>query len=257
MCAKEPNFIARQYAFTAFVRDPMNAPAPADVPRARLQVYRELFHKNIDNSLSACFPVLKAILGDEWDPLVQDFFARHRAHTPIYRKLPREFLAYLDARDVSGYPTFLRELAHYEWIELDLTLDAADFADVAADPRADLLTGIPVVSPLARILEYTFPVHRLAPDFAPTAAPDARTHLIVYRDRADHVGFFEINALTAVLLGILREEPCTGAEALAHIAAHAQLDAETVRAFGAELLADLRQRDVIVGSRKRNLGETP
>jgi len=95
MCAKEPNFIARQYAFTAFVRDPMNAPAPADVPRARLQVYRELFHKNIDNSLSACFPVLKAILGDEWDPLVQDFFARHRAHTPIYRKLPREFLAYL------------------------------------------------------------------------------------------------------------------------------------------------------------------
>ena len=248
---KPPAFSAHQRIFTAHVRDPSAAPAPADVVPARMRVYRELLYKNVDGSLSACFPVLKSILGaTAWDDMVRQFFAQHRCRTPIYRELPGELLSWFDAaRDALKLPPFARELAHYEWIELALTIDPARIEDVAADPNGDLLAGIPVVSPLARMLDYAFPVHRLAADYAPTAAPAERTHLVVYRDRRDAVRFMELNPLTALLLQRLRDHAGTGSEALAGIArAHPQLDAAAVHAGGAAILKDLLSRDVLLGT---------
>lgn len=248
---KLPAFSAHQRIFTAHVRDPLAAPAPADVPPARMRVYRELLYKNVDGSLSACFPVLKSILGaTAWDELVRQFFAQHRCRTPIYRELPGELLSWFDdAGDSLKLPPFARELAHYEWIELALTIDPARIEDVAADPNGDLLAGIPVVSPLARILDYAFPVHRLAADYAPMAAPAARTHLVVYRDRRDVMRFMELNPLTALLLQQLRAHAGTGGEALTRIAcAHPHLDASAVRAGGAAIFKDLLSRDVLLGT---------
>ena len=244
-------FTAHQYAFTAYVRDPAAAPPPADVPAARMRVYRELLYKNVEGSLSACYPVLRSILGDAaWEALVQCFFAQHRCHTPIYRELPGELLRWLTAAgDTLDLPPFARELAHYEWIELALTIDPARIEDVAADPHGDLLAGIPVVSPLAHVLDYAFPVHRLSPDQAPTDAPAARTHLAVYRDRRDDVRFMELNPLTALLLQQLRDQTRPGVQVLDAIAhANPKLDAATVQAGGAAILADLRERDVILGT---------
>lgn len=90
--------------------------------------------------------------------------------------------------------------------------------------------------PFARVLDYAFPVHRLSPDNVPTAAPAARTYLVVYRDRGDAVRFMEINPLMALLLQQLRTQVCTGGEALARIARDNKLDADAVRAGGAATL---------------------
>lgn len=247
---KPPLFVAHQRSFTAYVRDPATAPAPVDVPAARLRVYRELLYKNVEGSLSACFPVLRSILGDAaWEALVQRFFAQHRCHTPIYRALPGELLRWFDAGGAPELPAFAHELAHYEWIELALTIDPARIEDVAADPRGDLLAGVPVVSPLARVLDYAFPVHRLSPDDAPPDAPATRTHLVVYRDRRDDVRFMEINPLTALLLQRIREQTLPGAQVLDEIArANPRLNAAAVQTGGAAILADLRERDVILGT---------
>ena len=250
---KSSVFIAQQYAFTAHLRDPAAAPAPADVPSVRMRVYRELLYKNVEGSLSACYPVLRSILGVKaWDDMVGQFFAQHRCRTPIYRELPGELLSWFDdAGDSLKLPPFARELAHYEWIELALTIDPACIEDVAADPNGDLLAGVPVVSPLARILDYAFPVHRLAADYAPTVAPAERTHLVVYRDRRDAVRFMELNPLTALLLQRLRDHAGTGGEALARIArAHPQLDAAAVHVGGAAILKDLLSRDVLLGTHR-------
>ncbi len=253
---ERPDFVARQYAFTAYLRDPCAAPPPADVPPARLQVYRELVYKNIDGCLSACFPVVKSILGQErWDTLVQDFLARHRCITPIYRELPGELLRYLDAHHapMGNEPAFLRELAHYEWVELMLILDPADADEVDADRDGNLLTGVPVLSPLARVLTYAFPVHRLSPDYAPTTAPGTQTHLVVYRDRQDHIGFLEINPLTAALLGLFGQDPdLTGTQALAKMVATCpHPDPQAVFNGGAQTLHMLRCKDVILGTRRK------
>ncbi len=256
---EHPDFIARQYAFTAHLRNPSAAPAPADVPPARLHVYRELLYKNIDSSLSACFPVLKSILGQErWDALVQDFFAHHRCVTPIYRELPGEFLRYLDQHpaSIAHTPVFMRELAHYEWVELMLTLDPAEVEEGNADPEGNLLTGVPVLSPLARVLTYTFPVHRLSPDFAPASAPGIETHLVVYRDRQDRIGFLEINRLTAALLALFGDESdLTGRQALEQVAAaYPQLDWQAVLGGGAQILHELWCKEVILGTRRKTVG---
>lgn len=247
---KPPVFTAHQRRFTAYVRDPGHAPPPADVPSARMQVYRELLYRNVEGSLSACFPVLKSILGEAaWEAMVQRFFAEHRCHTPIYRELPGELLSWFaTVGDTLDLPPFARELAHYEWIELALTIDPARIEDVAVDPHADLLIGVPIVSPLARVLAYAFPVHKLSPDYAPTAAPAMPTHLAVYRDRNDGVRFMELNPLTALLLQRLRDRDGTGAEVLLRIARDNKLDVDAVRAGGMAILNDLRARDVILGT---------
>lgn len=247
---KPPAFTAHQRRFTAYVRDPGQAPSPADVPPGRMHVYRELLYKNVDGSLSACFPVLKSILGEAaWDTMVQRFFAEHRCHTPIYRELPGELLSWFEAAgDTLNVPPFAPELAHYEWIELALTIDPARIEDVAADAHGDLLAGMPVVSPLARVLAYAFPVHKLSPDHAPTAAPATPTHLAVYRDRSDAVRFMELNPLTALLLRQLQDRDGTGEEVLLRIARDSKLDADVVRSGGVAILNDLRARDVILGT---------
>lgn len=248
---KPPLFVAHQRSFIAYVRNPATAPPPADVPSARMRVYRELLYKNVDGSLSACFPVLKSILGQaRWDDLVQRFFAEHRCHTPIYRELPGELLRWFDSAGATlDVPSFARELAHYEWIELALTIDPARIDDVAVDRHGDLLAGIPAMSPLVRVLDYAFPVHRLSADYAPTVAPAGRTHLLVYRDRRDDVRFMELNPLTALLLQRMRDHARTGAQMLVEIAqADPGLDAAAVQAGGAEVLNDMRARDVVLGT---------
>jgi len=123
--AARPDFISRQYAFAAHIRDPHNNPAPAGIEDRRLGIYRELFFNNVEGFLSSSFPVLKQLYTEQdWLALARDFFAGHHCHSPLFLEIPREFLAYLDnergQRDTD--PPFLRELAHYEWVELALSV---------------------------------------------------------------------------------------------------------------------------------------
>jgi len=118
------DFKAKQLEFSAYIRDPLNNPKPADVKPQRMEVYRELFFNNIDSFLSSNFPVLRTILDDQqWFELSQDFFARHPCTTPYFSEIPEEFLEYLqdERQNKTDYP-FLLELAHYEWVEMALSI---------------------------------------------------------------------------------------------------------------------------------------
>lgn len=253
--ASTDGFRAVQIAFAAHLRDPEHAPAPADVEDRRMGIYRELFFKNISGLLEGAFPVLRKLLGDErWNTLVRDFMVEHHARTPLFLELSQEFLDYLGttrAARNAGDPPFLLELAHYEWVELALGVSDDEPDPSHADPNGDLLDGCPVVSPLAWNLSYRYPVHRIGPDCQPSAPPAAPTHLVVYRNRAERIEFLEINAITQRLLTLLQQDPPrTGRAALLAIAAELTHPApEQVVAAGAGMLADLRRRDVILGTR--------
>ena len=248
--------LAAQMAFAAHIRDPDHAPPPADVEDRRMALYRELFFNNISGLLKSAFPVLHKILGaTRWNALIRDFMVRHRATTPLFLELSQEFLDYLgNARSAQATddPPFLLELAHYEWVELALDVSDDEPDPRHADPNGDLLAGIPVVSPLAWNLSYRFPVHRIAPGFAPDAPGEMPTHLVVWRNRAERVEVLEINALTQRLLALLQEEqPRTGRQVLAAIAAElSHPEPDQVVAAGGRMLADLRRRDVILGTRR-------
>jgi hypothetical protein len=249
-----PRFQQVQYEFAAHIRDPQRSPAPAGIEDRRLQIYRELFYNNIEDFLQTAFPVLRQITPDEtWHAMARDFYARHQCHQPQFFRIAEEFLGYLDAERgaVQGDPPFLRELAHYEWVELALSVSEHELTPELADPNGDLLAGVPVLSPLAWTLAYDFPVHRISPDFMPASPGASPTLLVVYRNRADDVKFMEINPITARLLQLIEEAPDAGAKLLQAIAdeiRHPQPQA--VIAEGKTILASLRERDIILGTRR-------
>jgi hypothetical protein len=243
-----------QRRFAAHIRDPGSTPAPAGIEDRRMGIYRELFFNNLAGLLAGNFPVLNRILGpDRWQGLVRDFYRDHRCRTPLFHEIAQEFLGYLgeERGERPEDPRFIYELAHYEWVELALSLqDTAPDAQ-AADPQGDLLAGIPVLSPLAWPLAYRFPVHRLSPQFQPTEPPAEPSFYVVYRDRSDRVGFINVNAVTLRLVERLQQEPdLTGSQQLEAMARELpQLDAGTLRAGGAQALAPLRAQQVILGTR--------
>ena len=253
MRAAPESLRALQSAFAAHIRDPEGAPAPPEVAASRMAVYVDLFFNNIAHLLGANFPVLRSLHdGAAWRARVRDFYREHRARTPLFTEIGSEFIRHLQARAErgSGDPVFLPELAHYEWSELALALDTRDPTDVAHDADGDVLSGVPVVSPLARVLSYRFPVHRIGPDFRPAAPGSQPTLLLLVRDRHDSVRFLAIDALTALLIERLQANRQHGGLACVDALLHelGRGDDPALRASGAAILQRLRERDAILGT---------
>jgi len=248
-----PDFQRRQLAFTAYIRDPEHAPIPDGIPARRMDIYTEIFFNNINEQLSGNFPILRQITDDaHWHAMIRDFMVVHRSTTPLFTEIGLEFLAYLQ-QERSPRPDdrpFMLELAHYEYVELAVAI-STDEIGVQVDPNGDLLHQHPVLAPTAWPLSYQWPVHQVGPDYLPDAPPEEATHLVVYRDRLDEVHFLEINAVTQRLLQLLKENPDQrGLDLLKTIAAElSHPDPQGVIDAGAGLLDELRQRNVVLGTR--------
>lgn len=244
--ANLPDFQQRQLDFAAHIRNPELHPVPVGIDARRMRVYAELFFDNIQGFLSNTFPVTRSLHDrDGWHALVRDFFHRHRSASPLFLEIPEEFLLWLrDERDAADDPPWLRELCHYEWVEL--ALDIAEYDWPAAPAEGDLLAGLPVVSPLVETLSYRWPVHEIGPDHRPETPPATPTWLVVNRDRQDRVRFMASNAVTVRLLDLLRAgEVSSGRAALETIAGElGRSDVETLVEAGRATLEDLRGRDL-------------
>jgi hypothetical protein len=245
-----PEFMRRQYEFAAHIRDPEKNAHPEDIADQRMAVYRELFFNNLEGFLANNFPVLRSVLEDQvWYLLVRDFYAHHRAETPLFHEIPREFLLYLETgRATSDAPPFLWELAHYEWVELALSLSDQENNE-KINPEGNLLEGLPIISALAWPLRYHFPVHRISRKHQPAEPNIQPTFLIVYRDQDDQIAFMEISAATARLLELLsKKEVNNGRAALVQIAHELQHpNLEQVIAGGHQTLEGLRARHILLG----------
>lgn len=243
------DFKAKQREFVAYIRDPVHHPAPADVSPQRIAMYRELLFNNIDSFLSSNFPVLRTLLNDrQWFELADDFYARHQCRSPYFVEIPEEFLDYLqNERDTSGDWPFLLELAHYEWVEMALSIALGQAVAPPAQKPENLMQQRLCLSPLAWPLAYRYPVQRIAPDFLPIAPPAEPTFLVVYRDADDDVHFLEITPMTYALLDKLQQGGAVlAADCLTQLALEAgQPDSETLIAGGLQIIETLLARSVI------------
>lgn len=241
----------QQFQLAAHIRDPGCAPPPG-IEERRLAIYRNLFQNNLETLLAGNFPVMRRTLGETtWRQLLREFMIEHRAHTPLFPEIGREWLRYLETRAGSdrGDPPWLLELAHYEWAELALEISDATLADAPHDANGDLLDGVPVLSPLAWPLAYTWPVHRIGPDYQPSLAPESPTFLLVLRDAGSRIRFNEITALSFRLLQRLDEAPdLSGRQQLLALAAEANADSADFLARGADMLASFRAAGVVLGT---------
>jgi len=244
---------ARQREFAAHMRDPQKNPAPADIEERRLDIYRDLFFNNVRDFLQNGFPILYAIVGaDRWQAIVRDFYSRHASQTPLFTELTQEFLLYLqnEYEPAESDPPFMLELAHYEWVEAALNIAPDAEADTGVDPAGDLLEQRPVVSPLAWVLAYNWPVHQISVDRQPAEPSAAQHYFLVYRNAEEKVVFNTLNPVSALLLQRLSEEQThTGREVLLAIAAEIGHDnPDEVIAAGTDMLNQWRELGIIFGS---------
>ena len=247
-----PLFMQKQYEFASHIRNPEKYPRPTDVDAQRMGIYNELFYNNVEDFMATSFPVMRSIMDDAaWHTLIRDYFEHHRSTTPLFPEMPREFLKYLENEreaQESDFP-FLLELAHYEWVELALSLLDQDIEDIKVNADGDLLNGVPVLSPLAWPLTYQYPVQKIAPDFIPEQPGETATFLLVYRDNNDEIHFLDINPVTARLLQLIQEDKgLTGEEILNLIAEELNHpNPQVVVEGGLQILHDMKLRNVILG----------
>jgi hypothetical protein len=234
------------------VRDPQLNPAPANIEDRRLAIYRDLIFNNIESFLSGGFPIIRSIFSDElWQQLVRDFIRTHKSDSPFFLEISQEFLLYLQeerqhCEASKTDPSFIVELAHYEWVELALDVATEVLPSIEGNVQ-DLLAELPLVSPLAWCLSYQYPVHKLGPDYQPTAAPELPTFIIVYRNRNNEVQFMESNSLTIRLLNLISSTQYgSGQAALEALAAEMQHSKPIdLVQMGHQLLLQLQQSDIL------------
>ncbi len=244
-------FQAYQFEFTRHIRDPKANARPKGASVQRMQVYNTLLYNNLEGFLLACFPVLRACLSDrKWGRLVRDFFAEHRCHTPFFRQIPDEFMHYLQSeRGVrAGDLPFMTELAHYEWIELVLSVSNKEVDAEYIDPQGDWAKCRPVLNPVLALLQYAYPVQRIGPQYKPRPPLDQATYLLVFRDADFVVRFIELNPVSARLVDLLQGGKLSTEKVLKKIAQELKHpNPRVVIEGGLEILRDLHAQGAVLG----------
>lgn len=241
----------QQARLTAHLRDPEQEAGPDGVEDRRLKVYRELVYNNVQGFWRQGFPVLRSLLDDDrWHAMVRRFLREHRSQSPFFHDISREAVSWLQQLPVAERPLpFIAELAHYEWVELALSIASDEIPLDKVDPNGDLRSAAPAISPLAWCLRYDWPVHRISPGFQPQAPEAEPCHFIVYRDRLDKVRFIDSNALTHALLEGLRHARVPAQAVLVELAELMQHpNPDALQASGMRLLENLRQQGVVMGT---------
>ena len=250
-----PSFQQYQLAFSSHIRNPQLHKRPRGVEARRMKIYNELLFNNLEGFLLACFPVLRQVLGKrKWSKLVRDFFTEHRCHTPFFRQIPDEFIHYLknERGDREEDPAFMQDLAHYEWVELMLSVSIKGINLELIDTPGDLMNSQPVLNPVMSLQSYAYPVHRISPRFKPTAEQKEETHFAILRNKDDEVKFILINPISMRLLSLLQATALSGKEVLKQIASEMKHpNPEVVLAGGLEIMQSLQQSEVILGTWKR------
>lgn len=245
-----PSFQQYQRAFTAHIRDPMNQPRPENVVPRGMDVYNEIVFNNLFESVSTCFPIAQKVIGKRaWLKLVQGFFREHSSTTPIFRKIPEEFLTFLAHVNTSApasLPPYLTNLCHYEWVELLVSTSADNIVENKINSTGDLRKNIPVFTPSMQLLNYEYAVQNISPRHKPKEK--INTQLLVYRNAEFTVKFVELNPLTFKLIEILSQEQMNCEQVLTMIADEiSHPHPESMIQFGLEILEDLRMQGIILG----------
>ena len=204
------SFQTTQKTFVDAIKDPQTfCDTDADHIR-RMKIYQSLFYNNIDNFVSTGFPVLKSIVvkqyGEKgWESIVRQFFIEHECRSPYFAEISKEFVEYLSTEpnfDIT-LPDFAAELAHYEWLELDVSIRKNE-DDIEFYQQGNNVTAIRV-SPYASLAAYQFEVHLIGEDYIPEQPAQEQQFYVVYRDREFDVQFAHVNPVTAILVNTLEQ----------------------------------------------------
>lgn len=189
------------------IRYPDQSQTADDDTKRRLAIYQSLFYNNVEGFIRNGFPVLNSIYSEEnWQRLVRSFFQKHACRSPYFIDISKEFVEFLSNayEPVSSDPVFLKELAHYEWLELALSVRKTD--GPLRYWQGNTLPAYLRSSPVSELVGYPYPVHMIGPDFLPEEPSDTQYYLL-YRDSDHNVAFQHLNPLAALTFELLNQQP--------------------------------------------------
>ncbi|MDG4812342.1 putative DNA-binding domain-containing protein [Hydrogenovibrio sp. 3SP14C1] len=249
-----PKFQRLQYLFSNHIRNPEDSPysienqpglaeIAQEVDSKRLKAYESLFFNNLYDFFSNLFPILKAIVGDtRWQEIIREYLIKHRAKSPLFHELGQEFILFLQNEFESkpGDPDYMLELAHYEWVELALSIEEQEGFLNPLDVEPDLDSAYEV-SPVAAPLAYEWPVHKIMVDQVVDTKPDCITTLLAFRDEEDQVQFIELSPVLYELVQAMTEnsEQATVRALLHRLCKDLGLEKDKIEGFAVSILEDL------------------
>ena len=249
----KPSFKQVQVDFAAHIRDPESNLIPDHIEERRMDIYRNLFINSISGLLSGSFPVMRSLFSDAaWEKLVRQFFKKEHNKTPHFPEIPREFVEFLKQHEVDPKRPFLYELAHYEWIELHLEKHSVEINKNHSTQEQQLLDQIPVVSPLAKIQAYQYPVHQIKSDYQPTEPSAQPLFMLIWRDADYQVQFAELNPFSAMLLETLVNNNNQTGEQILRVLAEQnnQPNTDQFIVFGHQAMTKWLHQDIILTTEK-------
>lgn len=241
------SFQVTQHDFIQHIKNPQANPFDGGIEDRRLKIYRELFFNNILGFLSSGFPVLESLYSEkQWEVLARKFFIEHQCSSPYFIDISKEFVEYLSNEyELSGFdPVFMGELAHYEWLELDVSVRKSSQIAKAWDGHSQI-TQVQM-SDLASLVSYQYPVHQISINFQPSQTNEV-VYLVIYRDAADEVNFTLINAVSAHLLNTIMQQGLASVDSLSKtmIEAMPQLDVQQITESLQQVLQQLLKQQIL------------
>jgi hypothetical protein len=237
-----------QLDFVQHLKDPQTHPYTGGIEQRRIKIYRDLFFNNILGFLNSGFPVLASLYTPKaWETLARQFFAQHNCRSPYFIDISKEFVEYLSSEYelTDSDPVFMQELAHYEWLELDVSVRKIIQPNLVWDGQS-IVTQVQL-SELASLVSYQYPVQQVNVDFQPTQA-DEPVYIVVYRDNDDEVNFTQVNPVTAHLINIIQQQENTTVLALQDMMLEAmpQLEAKQVVDSLQQVLQQLLNQQILL-----------
>lgn len=245
-------FQQHQKQFVEYLRDPENNKRPTYATDARLQVYERLLFNNVSGFIETAFPVLNSIVSDnDWTQLVRQFFVQHTCDSPFFIDISKQFLEFIMEKESPLHASlpYLTSLAHYEWLELSVSV-REDSQRRTVDLEA-IDESFLILSNAAEPASYNFPVHKISEENAfdtivltPLEQP---VYLVLYRkEESSIVSFLEVNAVTALTCSYLQNRKVSFGELLDYLHEHLpQYQTEQLKEHLLDMVQYLMNQNII------------
>ena len=202
-----------QNDFCQSIRNPTYQPNLDAFTVSRLEIYKELVFSNIQSIVEQCFPITQEIVSqEEWLKMVRFFVLHLASNSPYFHHLPKLMIDTLTKHNYAWSAPYIRELMHYEWLELYVDLlDLQEDKVVIVDSQSHLTTPL-TLSKLAVIASYEYPVDRLGMDNIQVEKESF--WVAVYRDEEFDINFTRLNEITFYMLSKFKHDTPTALEVI-------------------------------------------